>query len=233
MRSPVRIHNPFLAIVSSAFVAFAALPASAVIIDATGDFLSVYDGPANGDLDVAQVDAILSEPGEVTLIGTHAAAIGTTPGATYVWGIDRGAGTEPFPTFSPPTGQGVFFDSVISLSPNGSGAFIDLALGGAPQPLASSAISIDGSTISVTLTESLLPSQGLDFADYRYNLWPRFAPEGLNPVDNTQISDFAPDASTFTASPLVTSVSEPASLVLVAGGVLAIAAMRRRRHPAV
>ena len=94
----------------------------------------------------------------------------------------------------------------MALAPNGTGAFIDLVLGGAPQILDPSSISIAGSTISVTLTEAQMPSQGFAFADYRYNLWPRFAPGGANPGDNTQISDFAPDASTFTASAPATSV---------------------------
>jgi len=229
MSNPVHVRNPFPAIACSIIVTFAALPAKAVIIDATGDFLSVYDGPANGDLDVTSVDAFLSAPGEVTLVATHAGAIGSTAGAVYVWGVDRGAGVEPFPTLNPPTGEGVIFDSVVALNPNGTGAFIDQVLGGGPQALDPSAISINGSTISVTLTEALMPSQGFDFADYRYNLWPRYAPNGVNGTDNTQISDFAPDASTFTASAQSTTVPEPASLGLLAGGIISMAAMRRRR----
>jgi hypothetical protein len=169
--------------------------------DPVGDFLSVYTGPANGDLDVTAIDAVLTGPNEVVLVGTHAAPIGTTPGTAYVWGIDRGAGTEPFPTLDPPTGEGVVFDSVVILLPDGTGSFIDLVVGGAPQALDPSSISISGATISVSLPRSLLPSQGLDFAEYGYNLWPRFAPGGANPSDNTQISDFAPDASTFIARP--------------------------------
>ena len=170
-------------------------------LDPIGDFLSVYAGPANGDLDVVAVGAFLSEPDEVVLSGTHAGLVGTTPGAAYVWGIDRGAGTEPFPTLDPPTGEGVAFDAVVVLLPDGTGSFIDLAAGAPPQPLDPASISISGPTISVTLPSSLLPSQGLDFADYGYNLWPRFAPDGVDPGDNTQVSDFAPDASTFVARP--------------------------------
>lgn len=168
-------------------------------IDPVGDFLPVYTGPANGDLDVASVDAVLSGPDEVVLVGTHAGPIGTTPGAAYVWGIDRGAGTDLLSTLDPPAGEGVTFDAVAILLPDGTGSFIDLAGGGAPQALDPASIVVSGPTISVTLPRSLLPSQGLDFADYGYNLWPRFAPDGVDPGDNTQISDFAPDASTFTA----------------------------------
>jgi hypothetical protein len=201
MIRPVRFLTLFLSATVSTVAAITALPAHAVILDATGDFLSIYTGPLAGDLDVTAVDAILSGTGEVTLSGTHAAPIGTTAGAAYVWGIDRGAGTEALAALDPPAGQGVTFDSIVALAPNGTGAFIDLVLGGAPQALDPSSISIAGSTISVTLTEALMPSQGFAFADYRYNLWPRFAPDGVDPGDNTQISDFAPDASTFVARP--------------------------------
>jgi hypothetical protein len=231
MRRSVHIRIPFLAATCAAILTFSALPAKAVIVDATGDFLSVYNGPPNGDLDVTSVDAFLSGPDEVTLVSTFAAPVGTTSGAGYVWGVDRGAGVEPFPTLDPPTGEGVIFDSVVVLAPDGTGFFLDQILGGGPQALDPSAISIGGNTISVTLTEALMPSQGLDFADYRYNLWPRFAPGGVNPADNTQISDFAPDASTFAASPLATSVPEPAGLALLSGGIMAMVVMRRRREP--
>ncbi len=146
-------------------------------------------------------------------------------------GIDRGAGTEPFPTLDPPTREGVIFDSVVVLLPDDTGVFLDLVQGGAPQPLDPATIGISGSTISVTLTESLMPSQGFDFADYRYNLWPRFAPNGVDPTDNRQISDFAPDASTFAAR-APSAVPEPSSVALLAGGVGALmVAMRRRRRP--
>jgi hypothetical protein len=112
----------------------------------------------------------------------------------------------------------VTFDSVVTLFPNGTGAFIDIILGDASKPLDPSASSIFGATISVSTPASLLPSRGLDFADYRYNLWPRFGPAGINPGDNTQISDFAPDASNFVAC-----VPEPASLILLATGIAELA----------
>jgi hypothetical protein len=168
-------------------------------IDAVADFLAIYDGPRNGDLDVVVVDAFLPKPDTVVLRAVHAGPIGTTEGTAYVWGIDRGAGTELFPTLDPPAGEGVTFDAVVILLPDRTGSLIDLAGGGAPQALDPSSIRISGSVISVSLHESLLPSMGLAFEEYGYNLWPRFAPEGVNPLDNTQISDFAPDASTFAA----------------------------------
>jgi hypothetical protein len=171
--------------------------------------ISVYTGPSNGDLDVLAFDAVLTGPDEVTLVATHAAPIGATPGSAYVWGINRGAGLEPFPTLDPPTGEGVVFDAVASLLPDGTGTLIYLVGGAPPQPIDPSSISISDATISVTLPRSLLPSQGFDFADYGYNLWPRYAPNGVNAADNTQVSDFAPDASTFVARSPSTAPSEP------------------------
>jgi hypothetical protein len=145
-------------------------------------------------------DAVLACGDEVVLRGVHAAPVGATQGAAYVWGIDRGAGVELFPTLDPPTGEGVAFDAAVVLLPDGTGSLIDLATGGATT-LDPSSIEISGSVISVSLSLSLLPSQGFDVEDYGYNLWPRYAPDGVDPLDNTQISDFAPDASTFTARP--------------------------------
>jgi hypothetical protein len=189
--------------------------------DPAGDFLAIYTGPENGDLDVTSVDAFFSGPDEVVLVATHADAIGTTPEAAYVWGIDRGAGTELLATLDPPAGEGVTFDSVVVLLADGTGSFIDLAAGSAPQALDPSSISVSGSKISVTLLQSLLPSQGRDFADYSYNLWPRYAPGGVNPADNTQISDFAPDASTFPARPQDTSPPDEVEWDALAAQVLA------------
>lgn len=200
-----------------------ASPAHAVVVDAVGDFLPTYVGPQNGDLDVVRADALLTGPGQVQLIGEHAAAVGTTDGSAYVWGIDRGQGTDSLATLDPPVGAGVTFDAVAVLLADGSGFVLDLIAGTPPTFLDASAIGIAGSTITVTLDEALLPSAGFSFADYRYNLWPRFAPGGVDPGDNTQISDFAPDASTFAAR-----VPEPVALLL-GGAALALGATRARR----
>lgn len=228
MPATVRVRTLVLRTATLAALALPMAPAgAAVVADAIGDFLPIYTGPRNGDLDIASVEAFFPAANQVALLGTHAAPIGTTPGAAYVWGIDRGAGTQALTTLTPPTGAGVSFDSVVVLSPDGTGFFLDLVGGGAPQNLDPRTIDIAGGTLSVTLPASLLPSQGLAFADYRYNLWPRYAPGGVNPADNRQISDFAPDASTFAAS---ARVPEPASLALLAGGLAAAVATRRRRR---
>jgi hypothetical protein len=202
--------------------------AQAAVADPTEDFLPVYTGPQTGDLDVTRVDARITVPGEVRLSGTHASPIGATPGAAYVWGIDRGQGTDQLNVPPLPVGAGVSFDAVAILLPDGTGSFIDLLAGTSPTAIDTSAISISGGTISVILTEALLTSTGFRFAEYGYNLWPRYAPGGVNPFDNTQISDFAPDASTFTAT-----IPLPVALTLQLAGlaVLGSVAYRRRSAP--
>jgi hypothetical protein len=207
-------------------LALADAEAQAAIVDPLGDFLPTYVGPKNGDLDVTRVDGRITGPGEVRLTGRHAGAIGTTPGAAYVWGIDRGTGTEILAGLEPSVGAGVTFDAVAVLIPAGESFVLDLAAGTDPVPLAPSAVSIAGKSISVTLTEALLPSTRFDFEDYGYNLWPRYAPDGVNPSDNTQISDFAPDASTFTAV-----IPLPGALALQLAGLVLLGAIGLRRRP--
>lgn len=198
-------------------------PVSASILDASGDFLTTYTGPKNGDLDVLSVDARRFGEKTVTLKAEMNGAIGYTAGAAYVWGINRGAGVEPFPTLDPPTGKGVFFDSFVILSPKGTATLTDL-LTGKSQTLDPSSISIVGSTISLSLAKSLLPSNGFSFGDYAYNFWPRFAPYGVHPGENTQISDFAPNDRSFAAA-----VPEPASWAMMIAGFALVGAAGRRR----
>jgi hypothetical protein len=68
----------------------------------------------------------------------------------------------------------------------------------------------------------LLPSTGFTPDHYGVNMWPRTgAPFSGNPA----ISDFGPDNATFVAD-----LPEPASLGLVATGLAAVGAARRRRR---
>jgi hypothetical protein len=138
-------------------------------------------------------------------------------------GINRGVGIEPFPSNDPPTGEGIFFDAYAILKGDGTGTLTDI-VSGTVKALDPASISIAGNTITLRLAASLLPSEGFDFADHLYNLWPRYAPAGVEPGSNTQISDFAPDDKSFAAT-----VPDPSSGVMLIGALTLTGAVMRRR----
>ncbi|MHB1187539.1 PEP-CTERM sorting domain-containing protein [Thiobacillus sp.] len=210
--------------------------AAVPITDPAGDFLATYAAsgrPLGADLDVVAAEVIY-HPGshQFEFIGTTAGAIGTTPAAgsesvLYVWGVDRGAGTERFLAGSPSIGDGVAFDSVVILRPNGTGAITLFGPGGPmATPLPAGTALINGNTISAFLDETLLPTQGEAFSDYTWNLWPRFGAG-----DNAQISDFAPNAASgaIDAANARVTVPEPSSLALLGIGALALIRRRQKR----
>jgi len=124
------------------------------IVDPADDFLSSYTGPQNGDMDVLTASAAI-DGSALHLGATLNGPLGTTAGAIYVFGIDRGTNNAPFGAFRP----GVLFDEVVIASAGGTGTVRDL-VSGAATALPGGAIGMTGSHLTVDVPVSLLPSEG-------------------------------------------------------------------------
>lgn len=191
--------------------------AASAVVDGYGDFLPTYTaGPTAGDLDVIAAAGFYDGLEQTfTLSAILADQVGTTAGALYVWGIDRGLGTERFVAGSPSIGQGVFFDSVLIVRQDGTGIFNDF-INGVVTDLDPASIHL--SSVTVTLDDLSLDLFAPDTAgftspsQYTWNLWPRL---GLGA--NNQISDFAPDGSNLSFQ--VTAVPEPETWAMLLAGL--------------
>ncbi|WP_205702752.1 PEP-CTERM sorting domain-containing protein [Rubrivivax rivuli] len=184
------------------------------ITDPVGDFLPTFAGSVlSADLDVIDATVTYNPTTNIfTLSSTQAGAVGLTPTGTYIWGVNRGAGVATFASIGI---TGVRFDATVRLNPNGTGSIGATAL-------PPGAVTVSGNVISASFSGSLLPSTGFNLIDYTWNLWPRDTAF----TGTAAISDFAPNNANFT----VTVVPEPATALLMLGGVAAL--MLRRRSTA-
>ena len=185
--------------------------AVAVITDPVNDFIPSYTGRHRPDLDVVSVFATFD--GVAFHIGaTMAGPIDTSPaaGLLYVYGINRGNGANSFTSLGLP---GVVFDSVVTMT--------GLGVTGGNVALPAGSAHISGASFQIDIPLSSLPSlSGFTPLQYGFNLWPRDAQVAPG---NAQISDFAPNATTFTAD-----LPEPLSLSLFVSALLGLGFVRRR-----
>ena len=202
------------------------------------------------DLDVVRVSARYTAT-QLMLSATMAADIGTSDAGEYVWGINRGQGTpllsepNPLTDTSTPIGDNIPFDAFLIVGngvhsdehdfDNGGlgvllGPYDGTNHGHEISPTGAfmidpSWVSISGRTISLTISRDLLPSTGFDFADYTYNLWPRY---GTASGGNGMVTDFAPNNENFLASQ---AVPEPAAWAFMIMGFGLMGTALRRRQP--
>ncbi|MBV9881274.1 MAG: hypothetical protein JO180_12295 [Gemmatirosa sp.] len=188
-------------------------------IDPEGDFIPSYTvGPHSPDLDVLEAWFTLDGNG-FHLRSRQAGPIDPTSGHLFVWGVNRGQGSQGFPAIAP----GVLFDAVLAINPGAATNSVRNLLTATSTPLPAGAVSFHGNILQIDVPLALLPSSGFALDQFTANLWPRSGAGGQN-----VIADFAPDNSNITVS----TTPEPATALLVAPVLVGMLAVRRRRSRA-
>lgn len=197
-------------------------PGSATVVsDPSNDFLPTFAGPHNGDLDVVAAN-VTFDGSNLDFTATMNDALALSPGAVYVFGINRGQGTAKFGNIG---AGGVLFDSTFVINQSGIGVVNDLINHTSTTISGAGAVNLVGSTITGVVPVSDLPSEGFSPSQYQYNIWPELG--AANP-GNTEISDFAPNNSDALVS---VAAPEPATMSLVgATALIALGLLRRRKR---
>ena len=192
--------------------------------DPVGDFLGTYTGAQSAKLDL--VDAQASFTGTHFNLSLKAAdAIGGLPGALYVIGIDRGAGTPRLNVLSDPDlDPSVRWDSLAVLLPDGTLRVVTFPAAGAPTitPIFGGSV-VDGDTISASVPFALLPTRGFAAASYTFQAWSRLRVNPAADGFNSEIADFGPR--------IFAAVPEPASWAMMIAGLGLVGWSARNRRP--
>ena len=210
---------------ASAFALLAwATAAPATITDPAGDLIDTYTGPANADLDIVSAD-VAFDGTSYFLSTTTDGAVGTTAGSLFVWGVDRGSGAPRLTFGSPSVGAGILFDAVIVMFPDGTLRVVTIPLAGAPTiNQFAGGTTVEGDSMSATVSLALLGSMGFAPEDYDFSLWSRARVNPALDGTNAEIADF------LSASIQARAVPEPATwLMMLLGFGLSGAMIRRRR----
>lgn len=199
----------------SAFVAITVTSFAFALDDPANDFISTYTGPQAGDVDVLSA-SVGFDGTDYIFNATMNGTVGTTTGALYVWGFNRGQGTARFSPGIPGT-EDILFDSVVLMRPDTT-MTVNRIVGGGSTNFGLGSVVINGASISARVAATELPSLGFSLDKYTWNLWPR-----VGTGNNNQISDFAPDHT----NAAVDVVPEPGSLLVLSLGLLTV---RRRKN---
>jgi hypothetical protein len=186
---------------------------AATISDPANDFLPTFQGTHDGSLDVLSLTATFDGTA-FHVSATENGDIAAFANGLFVLGFNRGAAIANFGSIGH---GGVIFDSVITLTSAGVTGGRDL-VANSPISLPAGAATISGSTFTIDIPLSALPSEGLAPTRYGINLWPRDASVAPG---NSQIADFAPDNSDL-------AVPEPMSLGLLSTAMIGLVVAKRR-----
>jgi hypothetical protein len=185
------------------------------ITDPANDLIPTFAGTHDGSLDVLSLSATF-DGAKFHINATENGNIAAFPSGLFVIGFNRGAATSNFSAIGLP---GIVFDAVITLTSGGVLGGRDL-VSNTPINTATASAHISGASFQIDIPADLLPSEGLLPSQYGVNLWPR---DSSVAAGNTQIADFAPNASDLI-------VPEPITLSLFATGIVGLGLVRPRRQ---
>jgi hypothetical protein len=190
-----------LTLVMSAFLSG---PAHA-ISDPTGDFLPTFANFKRFDLDLISVDAFRLNNELHFDVGTTG-RMNAKSGISYVFGIDRGAGTPGLFSGNPAIGQDVRFDALFEIRTDGTGTLTAFNENGGPTVTQRTGIFFFQNFIRASFGADLLPTRGFAVDDYKYTVWTRDGGDG-----NAFVADLTRTIS-------LGAVPEPATWAMMIGG---------------